>query len=339
MAVKMGTAANHIALWDILLDFLQNDPTLVADNENWEIVWTAPSGQQKDGIVLKGPGAAGLDAILVGLSREDSDQADRNRFWIRGMQGVLAGAATIDLHLNCSGRCGMFADTNPMKYWIIASGRRFALVCQMSTVYQCMYGGFFLPYANPLAYTYPLMVGATHPDWFDNSDYGPLSWRSQAQYHHAFPLSHYNNYNSNTNPKQRASCYFMDPQAQWLPANGINNNGPVQIAPYQYHEADDNNQTTWDIHYGSSSNQYSLGYMYQWERIEENVGGGYSISPISLIQTDPAIQHFGVFDGIFAVPGQNNAAENILQYNGEDYLVVQDVFRTDVRTYFAMRLN
>lgn len=340
MAVKMGTAANHAALWNILLDFLQNDPTLVADNENWELVWTAPSGQAKDGIVLKGPGAAGLDAILIGLSREDSEQADRNRFWIRGIQSVLAGAATVDLHMNCSGRIGMWTDQNPMKYWIVASGRRFVLVCQMSTVYQCMYGGFFLPYANPLAYTYPLMVGGTMPDMTGyNSDYMPTSWRSQAQYHHAFPLSHYGEYISDIPPKQKSSCYMMDPQAQWLPCNGINNSGPVQIAPYQYHEADENNNTMWDMHYGSSSGQYTLGYMFNWERLEENVGGGYSLSPISLIQTDPSIQNYGVMDGVFAVPGQNNAAENILQMDGVDYLVVQDVFRTEVQKYFAVRLS
>lgn len=131
----------------------------------------------------------------------------------------------------------------------------------------------------------------------------------------------------------------MDPQAQWLPCNGINNEGPVQIAPYQYHEADENNNTTWDIHYGSSGGQYTLGYMFNWERLEENVGGGYSLSPISLIQTDNGIQNYGVMDGVFAVPGQNNAAENILQMDGVDYLVVQDVFRTEVQKYFAVRLS
>lgn len=56
MAVKIGTAADHIELWDELLDFLQNDPELVGAGQNWSEAWQHDTRPE---IVLKGPGLAG----------------------------------------------------------------------------------------------------------------------------------------------------------------------------------------------------------------------------------------------------------------------------------------
>lgn len=48
---------------------------------------------------------------------------------------------------------------------------------------------------------------------------------------------------------------------------------------------------------------------------------------------------YGELDGVFQVTGFNNAVENTVTIGGVEHLVVQDVFRTGFRDYFALRLE
>lgn len=50
------------------------------------------------------------------------------------------------------------------------------------------------------------------------------------------------------------------------------------------------------------------------------------------------IAGLGEMDGCYAVPGYNNAAENIISVAGVDYLVVQNVHRTGYNDYWALKL-
>jgi hypothetical protein len=44
-------------------------------------------------------------------------------------------------------------------------------------------------------------------------------------------------------------------------------------------------------------------------------------------------------EGVYHVSGFNNAAENLITGGGVDHLVVQNVYRTSVRDYWALRLS
>lgn len=46
----------------------------------------------------------------------------------------------------------------------------------------------------------------------------------------------------------------------------------------------------------------------------------------------------GELDGCYAVPGYGNAVENIISVGGVDHLVVQDVWRTEYKDYWALKL-
>jgi hypothetical protein len=339
MAYQTGTASGPVDLWDKVVAFLTTNSTLVAAGEDWDVVWTAPSGLAKDGIVLRGPGASGLDSIFVGLSREDSDISDRNKFWLRGMTGVVTSAPTIDDHVNSSNRVGMFVDTNPMKYWIVANGRRFVIVVNMSTVYQSMYAGFFLPFANPLSYNYPLFVGGSFPDWTLNGlSNAALSWRSTVTVHSSFPFPAYNT-ESGSVFKSRSCSQYLDPNGAWinLDTNYSNATEASHIAPMEFAPLTESGIASWAIvDYGGLGAEY-LGYNNFLPRIEENVGGGYSLSPATLIQTRPSLQTYGSLDGVFIPAWQNQAVENIIQVGGVDHLVVQNAFRTN--RYWGLRLN
>lgn len=339
MAYQHGTATSAVDLWNKLVAFLTSNPTLAALGEEWDIVWTAPGGQQEDGIVLKAPGASGGDQILIGLNRADALAADEQAFYMRGMTAVLGSAPTIDDHINDSGTVGCFLDSGPMEYWMVASGRRFVMIAKMSTVYSALYGGFFLPYANPLAYPYPLMIGGS----FAQNEFTAnrvLNWRSQSYLHAHFPYSGYNQEFGVTDEMRKSSCYYIDVGGIWRPVT----TSPVsaaQMAPYAFDPADEaNSQDYWPYDGNPAGNSGRVPrYSDMIARLEENVGGGYGLNQLTINTSQPSAETVGVLDGCYHVPGQNNAVENIVQIDGVDYLVMQNVFRTDVRQYWALRLN
>lgn len=341
MAYKHGIATSAVDLWNILIAFLTNNPDLAATGEQWSIVWTAPSGQQKDGIVLKGPGAGGADQILVGINRVDAVAADEQSINIRGMTAIVGTAATIDGHVNVSGTVGAFLDAGNMEYWMIANGRRFVLVAKMSTVYSALYGGFFLPYANPISYPYPLMIGGSHnPGWNTTNTPKPRNWRSQSSLHSHFPYSDWNRESGFGPDNTRATCYYLTVSAQWLAATK-SEESPAQSAPYTFDSFDQNGeQDKWPVENSTAARNANMPRTSEmFARIEENVGGGFALNQLTIMTSQPIVETVGVLDGVYNVPGQNNAVENIVQIDGTDYLVIQNVFRTDVRQYWAMRLN
>jgi hypothetical protein len=46
----------------------------------------------------------------------------------------------------------------------------------------------------------------------------------------------------------------------------------------------------------------------------------------------------GELDGAYFIPGFGQAAENIVTISGQDYLVVQNIFRTTSDAYWALKL-
>ena len=336
MAYAHGTANGHIDLWNKFLSFITTNADLVAADEAWEIAWTA-STAQADGVVLKGPGASGLDSIYVSLKRFDAPATDMSYFEIRGMTGILAGAADVNSHINQSPIARSFFDVNAMEYWFVANGRRFIILAKMSTVYSILYGGFFLPYANPLAYPYPLLIGASSPDWLSGTN-NINNWRSQSTYHRHFMFG-YINTETGANLSHRASGYMLDPSGDWLNIGDTSGSANIAMAPWGFYQYDNYDSSDWRSTWNHDYSWDQLGYNDMRSRIEENVGGGYSLAPFTMIQTKPNIQTYGILDDLYCAPGENNAVENTVTIDGVDHLIVQNVFRTDVNQYSALRLE
>jgi hypothetical protein len=338
MAYQHGTATSTIDLWNKLIAFLTTDAALVATGEEWDVVWTAAGGQAA-GVVLKGPGASGNDQILVGLNRVDAQAADAQQIQIRGMTAILSSAPDIDSHVNDSGVVGALLDSGAMEYWFVASGRRFVMIAKISTVYEAIYGGLFLPYANPISYPYPLMIGGSYSANFVNAA-RPANWRSQSYLHAHFTYPAWNVEFGQYPDNQRSSCHYLDVAGAWHPVT-IDANSYAQMAPYIFDPAGDvDDGTSWPYNFNTAGANGDVPYFSdQMGRLEENVGGGFALNQFTITTSQPVIETVGVIDGCYHVPGQNNAVENIVQIDGVDYLVMQNVFRTDVRQYWALRLN
>lgn len=336
MAFQSGTASNSIDLWDKLIAFLTTNPQLVADQEAWQVVKTyTESGQPR--VVLKGPGASATDSIYVGLARTDTADTDTKNIRIKGMTGYLPDATAWDKHINVSPEVRIWLDGSAMKYWFVASGRRFIVVVNMSTVYQMAYAGFFLPYTNPLAYPYPMLIGGSS-NAYAGSATPVTSWRTQSTYHAHFVYGPYNT-GSGADSTTRTNAYMLSPGGEWLDASGTDTAARVTFGPRIFSTTDADGVVRWGAYNGYTYSYDRLGSESIRSRITQNYGGGFALMPFTLTQTIPAVQNFGILDGLYSAPGVGNAAENIIEIDSIDHLVVQNVYRTTTQDYWALRLE
>lgn len=111
-------------------------------------------------LIVKGPGAAGVDQVFVGLQRYASSTLDWFNWRMRSFIGYVSSNDFASQPGASPARAiALWNQSTP--YWFIANGRRFALAAKVSTVYAAMYGGLILPYATPAQFPYPVMIGGT----------------------------------------------------------------------------------------------------------------------------------------------------------------------------------
>lgn len=320
-----GTADNHTDLFNKLVAFLKTDPTLVAAGQNWTQVWSSGGD-----IVLKGPGLSGGDNIFVGMRLVVDTTYDVYQLLFSGMTGVLSSSTVFDGHVNTSPVVGIYLDTQPITYWFVASGRRFIVILQVGgTVFESAYCGYFLPYAAPNQYPYPMFVGGT----FGAMIYGLKSYRSVEAGHTSF----FNPSTSTGAYAYSSSAKLLDPSGVWyngmsmeLGANATTNSS-FMVGPRTMGDGNQASQwgTTWRL----------PGYARMRDRTMELYGGGYALTPITLAQQVPANQTFGVFDGVYDVSGHNTSAGDLIAVDGINHLVVQNVFRTGWSDFCAVKLG
>jgi hypothetical protein len=319
MAYATGTATGFQDLYDKLLAFLKTDETLVAAGQNWQVAW---QNTTTGDVVLRGPGLSNQDQIYIGFSLFKDPPRDSYWIEIRGMTGVLPGATNYSAHINTSDCVRMFVDTQPMTYWFVASGRRFAVVVKISTVFQTLYGGLYLPYATPLSYNYPLFIGGSA---------GPLgyfevrSWRDETDSHSLFPCS----YRSTSITGTQASAYFLNPGGNWYNIAVRGNLTEHSLAPEQAFD-------TWGTS-ESATSHYGMNFVRF--RSRECFGGQFALHPCTIVRGGENSQTYGVLDGVFRVQGFGNSSENLVTIGGVDHLVVQNVFRTSIDDYWALALE
>jgi hypothetical protein len=332
MAYQTGTASDHVDLWDKFKAFITSDPELVASGQEWEVVWEVDSNSDIDfdnetDYVLRGPGLADQDSVYIALRRDDSAIAsDVSTWYMRGATGIVPSANQYHLHINMTPfPVKMFTRPNTMDYWFFASGRRFIIVVQVGTVYETMYGGFFLPYAEPTVYSYPMFVGGS------SGSGGPVestSHTSVADDHAAFCYPAYNTASqSGFNP----SAWMMDPSGNWLRCSINHDSAPCCIGPTFFGAG---------LGIGAviaqTQGSFNYGYNDVDKRVGESYGGGFVMTPFTLVQATPSDQTFGVLDGVYRITGRGQSIENIIQAEDAVHVVFQNTFRTSLGNWFAV---
>lgn len=345
MAYATGTATDRNDLWTKLLAFLTTDATLVAANQQWQVVWTKDTTGEHSR-VLKGRGLAGSDEVFVSLSkRDDQLTVGESVLWVGGCTGVTASATDVYGHVNSLPKTpAIFLDSGPMKYWFVANGRRFIVVVKISTVYNALYGGLILPYSTPGAYNYPLFAGGVR-GYFQGSTVAVNTWRASER----------NSYTTFTKPfgqvgtsgvSYDSPSQLLDPAGIWKQCFAGGANYPdmrVAFLP-QMQQMTLNGRTNNDATMSSNGNQVGgYGYMDVFYNIVEGLDGEFPLTPITMAEFSASEVEqptmLGILDGCYLVSGLTQTSESIIQAGGVDHLVLQDIGRTTGSSYWALALN
>jgi len=326
MAYVTGTATDAQDFWDKLLLFLTTNATLVGAGQDWEVVWSG-SGAYADDLVIKGPGLTGTDEVYVGMRLEQNATEDQFSIIFCGLAGYLTGGLQYNDHVNPSISHRIFLDSNPSTYWFVGNGRRFMAVAKITTVFEAMYAGLYHPYAFPTTYPYPLFVGGSAP----GNSLLASTWRSAEESHRHFvdPFYDSNIFGTSLDP----AAAFIDPAGEWTKVSNWGDvvpGEPAKMAPFN--PGDGLGGTYY-------SNNAEIGYGRLLNAMRPTFGGGYALTPLTLVKTTGGDVTYGVLDGAYHVAGFGNGAENIIQIGGIDHLVVQNTFRTLPGSYWAMKLE
>lgn len=151
MAFTTGTATDYHDLLNKLRLYL------VA--QGWtQLAWTAPATLTDVGTLqVRGPGAGAGKQVFVNI-QSNHRTADNSYGWkIRGANAYTAGAAwgmqpgeSPDVYFNLW--------PNTLNYWFYVNDRRFIVIAKIGVIYPSMYAGFFLPFALPDEYPFPLYI-------------------------------------------------------------------------------------------------------------------------------------------------------------------------------------
>jgi hypothetical protein len=325
-AVVSGSAANPSAYYAALLAALTANAALVAANQEWVNVWEHEDGPE-EGVVLRGPGLSDQNQIYVGLRLVQNPVGDSYCVEAIGMTGALPDASSWLDHVNVTPHSvRIFLNNLEFDYWFVMSGRRFICVNKISTVYQALYAGFFLPFATPDAYPYPYFLGGSA-----GADEGganaPASWRDVSAWHSHFVQPSWDVLGNTDRALPQA--WMMTPGGVWEP---ISHTG-TKTTDLVIHPNVDDRQDWFD---GTGITFYSLSTLRA--PLIECFGGELWTMPFTIMDTAQS-QTYGSLDGVEKCQGYGNAAENEITVDGDTYLVVQNSFRTTPDSYWALKLD
>ena len=148
MAYTTGTCTGHLELLDALKSYLASN--------GWTCLGDVVKGTRE--VYFKGTGLAGTDQIHIGFKVYNDAANDVHNLAVGGFTGYRDGIEFIS-QPGYGARYLTLSDQS-MRYWFIVNGRRVIIIVYVNSNYVTAYAGFFLPFANPSAYPYPLFIGA-----------------------------------------------------------------------------------------------------------------------------------------------------------------------------------
>lgn len=296
---------------------MSGDTALVAAGQAWTVNRydstgaVSPYGPDGNGFSrtaeawFKAPGLAGTDTFYLGISGFGSISEDSYNLALAGATGWNS-AMPWGNQPGKSAEPAMLAWNGTIPYWMVANGRRLALVAKIGTNYESMYLGAYLPYGTPGQAPYPIMIAGTYPNF-------ATRYSNSGQLHRAM-------FNPGWDGGGLSNSYVYWPDGTWLTVGNVLT------------------QNQSDIGYNDSGRS-----VYPWiskwaQSIRENIDGTYTLTPAQLISVSPSGNVMGVFDGIYHVTNFNNSAENTITVGGSTYLVFPNIFRSNVYDYAAMLL-
>lgn len=301
MAVEIDTADDHQDLFDRLRTFVKAaGPTGPDYNElDYE------SGDRQ--AFFEATGLAGGESIHMGLGVvEDvgTDSYALTAWQSRAYSGALP--LTSQPGNSIIGHMPVWDSSIP--YWFVANGRRLIVVTKVSSVYTALYLGKYLPYGTTGEFAQPYYVGAPFA--------ANTRWSSVNEGFRNF-----------WDPGDFGS-YMLNPNGSWYKvSNFFDQSGEASAVNSNY---------VWPYHAGISG---SDSVKNRWRQMRQLLDGDAGKFPCIVMGTNPANDIYGELDGVVAVQGFGAGSEDIIDIDGDDYLLVQNTFRTASHNYAAIRLT
>ena len=341
-----GTPGAHV-YWRVIIDRKQSGWT--TGMVFWRSFLLLDSGGDAinhfgSEVLLKATGAAGTDAIYTGIRSECDTANGWYNLFLNGYTGYDPNEVSF---FNQPGAINNWSAATPldvpmvpcwnaaMPYWFRANGRSFSFGVKVSTSFEGGYMGFILPYATPAQYPYPLAIGGSlvPPDW-DRS----YSWRYSYNdpRHSVFPIPGSNMVNPTSISPNSSSLYLRTPDGLWQSfgqresVSGISVMTQASGPPFARNGL---RSGVWP------TSVRAVGASAPRRDYREVLGGGYLLQPLILHQRLPTDAVWGELEGCVAISGFGNAAENTTSFAGKNYVIFQNVARTEAHEYWAMALD
>ena len=274
--------------------------------------------------IFVGPGTAGGDNIFVGI-RPDSYSLNGPNWIVSGSVGYSEFLDTFKQPKHCSEdfqteiRIALY--DQPMKYWIVVSGRGIAVFTRFQNITVGGFLGYMLQYSIPAAhqYPYPLVIaGSQVAGCIGGVPY--YGWDRQDGAHRLLinPGTYYGLSWANVDVGESAVRVYT-PGNVWKQASNVLNND------------------SW-----SSGNNSLVMHPYQtdegksFQGVGAQLDGQWPMAPIVII--DRQVQgSYGELEGIKHIPGVH-AAEALITHEGDTWVILNNVHRVAENDFFALRL-
>ncbi len=301
-----------------------------------------------DEVILRGQGSSGVDEIYVGFRTEHDPVNDWHNMILNGFTGYNSSD---DNFFTQPGGIDGFAEGNDMgcpmvplwdqtiQFWISTEGRCIRFACKVSTSFEAGYLGFFLPYAAPSQYPYPMAIGGSLMNSSSSTNSRKSEWRfSYNNFKHSCYVAPSGNSGGST--KADSTLMVRTAGGQWKSFSGRNSSSNAdtlsrmvigETPPFAVSGVKAGVWPSCSVSTSSSLATLPL------KRTQQ---GGYAVEPCALLigdSTDRAV--LGILDGVEAISGDANAPENTTLIDGNNYVVLQNASRAGIGEFFVMRIS
>lgn len=305
----VADATDSFDMMDKLIDFLDGTTAgvpVLPVGERWTVNKDdSVSVPGERFVYLEGPGLSGTDNIHVNI-RIYSDIGNNLHNWeIRGATGFSAGLDFENQPGGCTFSSFFTLSNANMPFWFVVSGRRIIIVAQTagSVSYAC-YLGWYLPYATPAQFPYPMFNG------------GSAHLETTGYLTTNYMVGNFYDGPQATVLGSDSGSQLRDINGQWLSWGTFD-------ATTSGSRPQTNDVGNFISPFDGDTAEYGFGLV-------ENVDSSFILLPLILYSELNSGNVFGEIDGAFFSPlGQvGKKFPDTITVSGDTYLVVNNAYRT-----------
>lgn len=286
--------------------------TMKLGNENvWEVLFNNTGGFASPGRVhLKGVGVDGLDEIFIGIQAFENVGSSIYTWNLQGSVGFSSGldfdTQPGALPQDTNGICRLYLSTISLSYTFVASPRFIIVHVMVGTVSELAVLGLFDPYGPPSAYPYPLMVfGMGHQNTNSSSEDPSHTWFAR---------------NDSVIESDKSGASIRAPGGQWHRARRWGVETQLFTTP---------------IFYVSPTS-----YLRDPLDVASDEEGGYILRALEIeFAQNGEVAPIGEVPGLYWLIGDELAQNDTTVIGGVTYFIFQNAFRTNERSFLALKLE